>query len=100
MLFLRKSNPTRKQTLPLNQKITGKGNVENGLQLIIELLAMFVPILLVALMLLLFSETAAYIVLAIIGLGFTLAHPWWMRNVYNRMMSRRYENLEGFHATR
>jgi len=89
-----------KQTLPLNQKITGKGNVENGLQLIIELLAMFVPILLVALMLLLFSETAAYIVLAVIGLGFTLAHPWWMRNVYNRMMSRRYENLEGFHATR
>jgi len=89
-----------KQTLPLNQKITGKGNVENGLQLVVELLAMFIPILIVAILLLLFSETIAYIVLSVIGFVFTLAHPWWLRNIYQRMMERRYENLEGFHATR
>jgi hypothetical protein len=89
-----------KQTLPLNQKITGKGNVENGLQLVVELLAMFIPILIVAILLLLFSETIAYIVLSVIGFVFTLAHPWWLRNIYERMMERKHENLEGFHATR
>ena len=89
-----------KQTLPLDQKITGKNNVENGLQLIIEMLAMFVPIILVTILLLIFDETTAYSILAIIGLLCTLAHPWWLRNIYNRMMARRYENLEGFHASR
>jgi hypothetical protein len=29
-----------------------------------------------------------------------LAHPWWLRNIYERMMERKHENLEGFHATR
>jgi energy-converting hydrogenase Eha subunit E len=89
-----------KQTLPLNQKITGKGNVENGLQLVIELLAMFIPVILVSVLLLLFNETVAYLILSAIGLITTLAHPWWLRNIYRRMMARRYENLEGFHASR
>lgn len=90
-----------KQTLPLNQRITGKGNVENGLQLIIEMLAMFMPIALVAILLLIFEdENTAYAILAVIGLVATLAHPWWLRNIYQRMMARKYENLEGFHASR
>lgn len=89
-----------KQTLPLDQKLTGKGNVENGMQLIIELVAMFVPLVLVALLIIVASETTAYIVLALVGLLFTLAHPIWLRNIYNRMMKRKYENMEGFHASR
>jgi hypothetical protein len=89
-----------KQTLPLDQKITGKGNMENGLQLIIELSAMFLPILIAAVLLVAFSEVTAYLVLIVIGLLFTLSHPWWLRNVYQRMMARKYENLEGFHASR
>ncbi|MBQ3632549.1 MAG: hypothetical protein II949_15170 [Prevotella sp.] len=89
-----------KQTIPLNAKITGKNNVENGFQLLIEMLAMFAPLVLVAVMILLFEESTAYIVLAILGLLFTLAHPLWLRNVYRRMMKRKYTNLEGFHATR
>lgn len=89
-----------KQTLPLNQKLTGKGNVENGMQLIIELVAMFSPLVLVALLIIIASETVAYVVLALIGLLLTLAHPLWLRNIYNRMMKRKYENMEGFHASR
>lgn len=89
-----------KQTLPLNQKLTGKGNVENGVQLIIELVAMLSPLVLVALLIILASETTAYIVLAVIGLLLTLTHPLWLRNIYNRMMKRKYENMEGFHASR
>jgi hypothetical protein len=89
-----------KQTLPRNQKLTGKGNVENGIQMIIQMVAMFTPLVLVSAFILLFSETMAYILLGIIGLLLTLAHPLWLRNIYNRMMQRKYVNLEGFHASR
>ena len=89
-----------KQTLPLNQKITGKNNVENGVQLIIELVGMLSPLVLVALFIILFDETTAYIILAIVGLILTLAHPIWLRYIYKRMMRRKYINLEGFHASR
>ena len=87
-----------KQTLPLNSKITGKNNMETGLQLAIEMLAMFLPVVLAAILILLFDEDTAYAVLAVIGLVFTIAHPLWLRNVYSRMMVRKYTNLEGFHA--
>ena len=89
-----------KQSLPLNDKITGKNNMETGLQLVIELTAMFLPLVLVALLILFFDEQTAYWVLAAIGLLFTLAHPLWLRNIYSRMMARKYQNLEGFHASR
>ena len=89
-----------KQTLPLNTKITGKNNMETGLQLVIELLAMFLPLVLVAILILLFDEDTAYAVLALVGFVFTVAHPLWLRNIYSRMMARKYINLEGFHASR
>lgn len=89
-----------KQTLPLNQKITGKNNMENGLQLVLELVGMLLPIALVAVLLLAFDETTAYVILILFGLVLTLLHPLWLRNIYTRMMARKYENLEGFHSTR
>lgn len=89
-----------KQTLPLDQKITGKNNVENGVQTIVVLASMLVPMALVAVFVLLFDELTAYWLLAATGLLFTLAHPLWLRNIYVRMMRRKYENLEGFHASR
>jgi uncharacterized membrane protein len=89
-----------KQTIPLNEKITGKNNVENGIQFIIQMVAMFLPLVLVSVFILLFDENTAYVALAIIGLIFTLTHPIWLRNIYKRMMTRKYDNLEGFHASR
>ena len=89
-----------KQTLPLDAKLTGKNNVESGLQLVIELVGMFLPMLLVGLLLGLTDEDTAYTVMSIIGLLFTLAHPLWLRNIYTRMMRRKYVNMEGFHASR
>lgn len=89
-----------KQTLPLEQKITGKNNFENGLQLIIELLAMFVPMVTAGVLLLIFDEDMAYGIMALFGVCVTLAYPLWLRNIYHRMMVRKYQNLEGFHASR
>ena len=89
-----------KQTLPLNEKITGRNNVENGIQFIIQIVAMVTPLVLVSLLILLVNEDFAYIVLSIIGFLFTLAHPIWLRHIYVRMMKRRYEKLEGFRTSR
>ena len=89
-----------KQTLPLEQKITGKGNVENGLQLAIELVAMFIPLVLVGLLLAFLDEDTTYLILCLIGIVMTILHPYWLKNIYRRIMNRRYDNLEGFHASR
>ncbi|MBE6261294.1 MAG: hypothetical protein E7107_10840 [Prevotella sp.] len=89
-----------KQSLPLNDKITGKNQMENKWQGIASMVAMFAPVILVLLLQAIFSETVAYITLIIIGAAFTLTESWWLRNIYRRMMKRRYANLEGFHATR
>ena len=89
-----------KQSLPLNDKITGKNQMENKWQGIASMVAMFAPVILVLLLQAFFSENVAYITLIIIGAAFTLTESWWLRNIYRRMMKRRYANLEGFHATR
>jgi hypothetical protein len=80
--------------------MTGKNNTENGIQLIIEMGAMLLPIALVSLFILIFSEMVAYIIIGVVGLLFTLTHPLWLRHIYNRMMVRKYELMEGFHASR
>jgi len=89
-----------KDTLPLNEKITGKNQMENKWQGILSMIAMFIPVVAYMLLDLCFSTTIAYWILIIIGIMFTLTEPYWMRNIYNRMMVRRYQNLEGFHTTR
>ena len=89
-----------KQTIPLQLKVTAKGNFENGIQLVIELFAFFGPVLLTGLGYLLIGLTWTYIMMCVIGLAFVVAHPLWIRNIYNRMMKRRYENIEGFIVTR
>ena len=89
-----------KDTLPLNEKITGKNQMENKWQAILSMVAMFAPVVFVLIFQAIFDETIAFIFLIVIGLAFTVTNPYWMRNIYHRMMKRRYENLEGFHATR
>ena len=89
-----------RQTLPLNDKITGKGNFENSLQLVIELVVFFIPVALALTLTALLGDAVGYTILLIIGLLFTVTHNFWLKNIYQRMMKRRYENLVGFHATR
>ena len=89
-----------KDTLSLNDKITGKNQMENKWQAILSMVTMFAPVVVVLLIETVFSTTTAYLILIVIGLAFTFSEPYWMRNIYQRMMTRRYENLEGFHATR
>ena len=89
-----------KQTMPLNEKLTGKNQIENKWQIIVSFATMFAPIIIISLLQIVLSENAAYWTLFVIGVLVTLAEPYWLRNIYRRMMLRRYENLEGFHSTR
>lgn len=89
-----------KQTLPLNAKITAKGNTENLLQTIISFVAFGLPFIFFFALRAFMSQQSVHIVFIIMGAIITLLHPIWMRNIYNRMMKRRYINLEGFHASR
>jgi membrane-anchored protein YejM (alkaline phosphatase superfamily) len=89
-----------KQTLPLNEKLTGKNQMENKWQIIVSMTTMFAPVIIISLLQLVFSANVAYWILFLSGLAITLTEPYWLRSIYRRMMLRRYENLEGFHASR
>jgi len=89
-----------KTVLPLNDKITGKNQMENKWQGIASMVAMFVPVIMVFVLQIFFDEITSYWILFLIGVAITATETYWMRDIYRRMMLRRYENLEGFHATR
>lgn len=90
-----------KQTMPLNTKFIGKGSMENSwLQVGIQMAVFIAPIIVISILRSLLSETGAYLIILLIGLIFITIHQYWIRNIYRRMMQRRYENLESFRATR
>ena len=90
-----------KVTISLNDKLTDKGKMSgNYVQLVIIALVFIVPNIFVSLLQRCFGETASYTIMLIIGLTFILTHKLWLRYIYNRMMRRKYSNLEGFMATR
>lgn len=88
-----------KQALPLYERINTRGNDEMKYSLMTELAVFAFPLLLNRLLAFLCGDIIGEILLTIVGVLFVIAHPWWLRNVYHRMMRRRYENLDGFHAT-
>lgn len=90
-----------KQTMPLNTKFIGKGSMENNwMQVVIQLFVFFVPIIFIRLMHVFFSDVVVYSVMSLVGLVFLFTHQFWLRNIYRRMMLRRYTNMEGLRASR
>lgn len=88
-----------KQTVSLNEKITGR-QMNSGIQMLVNFGAFGIPLLLYSTLNALLGEITTYSILLIIGLGFTLTSPLWIKNVYQRFMKRRYENMEGFRDSR
>lgn len=87
-----------KETLPLNVKLTGKSG--NSKQNIVSLVLMFGPILLERLSVALLGDVYGYVLLIAIGFIGVATHRKWLNWTYQRFMARRYENMEGFRATR
>ena len=90
-----------KQTVPLNTKFISKTGMENNYyQVVVQLVAFFFPIALISILQAFLSDTAAYLTMMILGLVFIVTHRLWLRNIYNRMMRRKYILLEGFRSSR
>lgn len=88
-----------KQTIPLNEKVTRR-QASGAIQTLVSFCSFGLPLLLYSGLNALLGETITYIILLIIGLGFTLTSPYWIKSVYQRFMERRYKNMEGFRDSR
>ena len=88
------------RTVDLNAKMTARSNQGTGLQQLMAFAAFFLPAVVYAPLGLAFGETVARWTLIVLGLGFILTSRLWIRNVYRRLMQRRYQNMEGFRDSR
>ena len=90
-----------RQTLPLNTKFVGKGGLQtNYVQLVAGIGVYLVPMILVSVLQSAFSDTVGYTAMMVIGLVFIATHKWWLRNIYNRWMKRRYDIMAALRASR
>ena len=90
-----------KRTQKLNATIMASRNMErNYLYMIVTILALFSPMAFVGLLTIFCSPTVSYICLGVVGIIGIATHRLWIRNVYVRMMARRYENMEGFRTSK
>lgn len=87
-----------KETIPLNQKLTGKQG--NMMQQVVAIAVIFVPIGVERLCVLLLGETWGYVPLILLGIAGFCTHRLWLRNIYGRFMRRRYELMDGFRNSR
>ena len=88
-----------KNTLPLNVKLTG-GSQGTMMQSIISMIILFLPIALEKVSVLLLGPIWGYIPLIVLGIAGIVTNRLWLRNIYRRFMLHRYENMEGFRASR
>lgn len=90
-----------KQTVPLNTKFVSRGNIEtNYFQVVAEMIAMFMPVVITSLLKALLGDTVAYCVMLAVGVAFIAMHKYWLRNIYRRFMARRHDNMQAFRSTR
>ena len=68
--------------------------------MIIMFTALLVPVFLVNTLQTFLSDNVAYSIMLAIGLVFVATHRLWLRNIYNRMMKKKYAILESFTTTR
>ncbi len=90
-----------KQTTPLNTKFISKGaNGNNYAQMAVVMSVLFIPMTLITFLENLCGSTIAYLTILAIGIAFILTSKIWLRNIYDRMMKRRYENMAAFRESR
>lgn len=88
-----------KNTLPLNVKLA-KANSGTMMQNIISIVVLFLPIGLEKICVLLLGPVWGYMPLILLGIIGMATHRMWLRNIYRRFMLRRFENMEGFRASK
>lgn len=90
-----------KQTISLNEKLTTKGGLDgNYMQIFITIAILVIPNIIVTILQSILNNNVAYTVMLLIGLIFVSTSNIWLRNIYKRIMQRKYLLLESFIATR
>ena len=90
-----------KVTTPLNTKFISKGGIENNyFQIAAQMVAFIVPMAMVTTMQALWGNMVSDIIMLFIGIAFIAIHPLWLRNIYQRMMKKKYILMEGFRSSR
>ena len=72
----------------------------NYFQIVAELVTFFIPVIFVSVLQLFFSENVSYLIMFVVGGFFVITHKMWLRNIYQRMMKKKYVLLEGFRSSR
>jgi hypothetical protein len=86
-------------SIHLNKKLTRSGR-NTKVQMLMSAAAMFLPMLIMYVLVEVFGETCAAIVMLSMGVIGTILHPLWLKNIYQRFMKRRYQNMDGFRNSR
>ena len=90
-----------KRTQKLNVSLMSSRNMErNYLYIFVCLLALLIPVIFVGTLSIFCPPAVCYLCLSVVGLIGIATHRLWIRNVYVRMMTRRYENMEGFRTSK
>ncbi len=98
--FLFQQAVYNKHTIPLNVQII-KQSSNSKVQIITSLLALFTPMIIMNILYVVFdSRITTSITMLTMGLIGTLSNSIWIRNIYNRLLKRRYINMESFRSTR
>lgn len=87
-------------TIDLNTKVGSRKNLGTGMQNLISFGAIGVPLMLQFALTAVLEESTVHLILIVIGVGFIATSKMWIHNVYLRFMKRRYQNMEGFRASR
>lgn len=89
------------QTSSLNEKVTGKTfQTNNALQMLFSIMGLTIPLLFIGVGKMIIGPEATNVVMLVVGLIFMFSSRFWIDNIYQRMMRRRYKNLDNFKATR
>lgn len=90
-----------KRAQKLNVSLMSSRNMErNYLYIFVCLLALLTPVIFVGTLSIFCPPAVCYLCLSVVGLIGIATHRLWIRNVYVRMMTRRYENMEGFRTSK
>jgi len=71
---------------------------QSGNMIVITLITMFLPIIFILIMYPIVGETTTYWIMLGLGLAFTLTSRYWLKNIYQRFLKRKYKNMNGFRS--
>lgn len=89
-----------REKVSLNAPLSFKANMDtNYFQSLVSTACMILPALIISIAQSIFPENTSYFIMSLVGILFIATHRLWLRNIYSRIMKRRYTMLEGFKAS-